>query len=67
MCIKGATHDLSGNEIAQRKAMLVSFRGALLQYMNDVVGSVDEIATTIYEQDKVTLVSLEERHAGDHF
>ncbi|KAJ4286532.1 hypothetical protein N0V90_013232 [Kalmusia sp. IMI 367209] len=63
-CIKDATHDLSGASLAQQRAMLVSFRGALLQYIDDVIGGVDELTFGIYEQGNDRLRQLEEEGAA---
>jgi len=64
-CIKDATHDISGGSPAQQKARLVSFRGALLQYLDAVVGGVDEFAFDIYRQSKDKFGQLEKEGAAD--
>jgi pimeloyl-ACP methyl ester carboxylesterase len=64
MCIKDATHDISGESPAQQMAKLVSFRGAVLQYIDDVVGGVDKLAFGIYGQGKDKIRQLEEESAA---
>jgi len=64
-CINDGAHDLSGESLAQQRAMLVSFRGALLQYIDDVVGGVDELAYGIYEQGKKKIRQFEEEGTAD--
>jgi hypothetical protein len=48
MCVKDAMHEISGERPAQLRAKLVSFRGAVLQYIDDVAGGVDKLTFGIY-------------------
>lgn len=43
-CIKDATHDITEESSAKQRAKFVPFRGALLRYIDEVVGGVDKLA-----------------------
>lgn len=65
-CIKDANHDISGSSPAQQKAKLVSFREALLKYLDDVVGGVDEYAFDVIRQSKKKFEQSEKEGATDN-
>ena len=63
-CLKDATHDISGESTAQQRARLVSFRGALLQYLDDVIGGVDRFTFEVHSQCEARFARLEEEAAA---
>lgn len=64
-CIKDATHTISGDGLAQQSAKLVTFRGALLRYIENVVGGVDQMTWDIYQQEKQQIIHREQGGVGD--
>lgn len=60
MCIKDATHGISGEGLPQRRAKVVTFRGAWLRYIDDVVGGVDQTTWDIYRQEEHELTQHEQ-------
>jgi hypothetical protein len=57
MVVPNAVHDIGGTSIEARTARLIDMRGAVLRYLEDMVGSVGEesghsSAWTIWKHDK---------------